>query len=58
MPKIKTYATQDSIETYKPVQQILKITPEQFKGFAGLLNTFREQDYYHIQAQKGRCKKA
>jgi hypothetical protein len=51
-PKIRTYITRDSLENHKPVQQILRVSGPQFRGFAELLKTFREQDYYCIQTQK------
>ncbi len=30
------------------------MTPEQIRGFSEVLKSFREQDYFHIQAQKTR----
>ncbi len=52
--QIKTYITADSLENRKSIPQILTVTPEQIRGFSEVLKSFREQDYFHIQAQKTR----
>ncbi len=51
---VKTYITAESLENRKSIPQILTVTPEQIRGFSEVLKSFREQDYFHIQAQKTR----
>lgn len=52
--QIKTYVTVESLENRKSIPQILTVSPEQIRGFSEVLKSFREQDYFHIQAQKTR----
>lgn len=47
-----SYVQLESLENRAPVPQILVVTKEQLAGFSEVLKTFREQDYFHIQAQK------
>ncbi len=51
---VRTYITAESLENRKSIPQILTVTPEQIRGFSEVLKSFREQDYFHIQAQKTR----
>ena len=49
---VPSYVQLESLENRAPVPQILVVTKEQLAGFSEVLKTFREQDYFHIQAQK------
>jgi hypothetical protein len=49
---VPSYVQLESLENRAPIPQILVVTKEQIAGFNEVLKTFREQDYFHIQAQK------
>ena len=51
---VPSYVQLESLENRRPVPQILVVTKEQIAGFSEVLKSFREQDYFHIQAQKTR----
>ena len=49
---VPSYVPLESLENRAPVSQTLVVTKEQLAGFNEVLKTFREQDYFHIHAQK------
>ncbi len=47
----------ERFEGRKPVSQILEVSDDHINAFCEMLNSFREQDYFHIHAQKTKNQK-
>lgn len=57
-PPLPSYVQLEELESCsESIPQILIVSKEQLAGFHAVLDAFREQDYYYIQAQKLRNQK-
>jgi hypothetical protein len=59
-PSNATLPSSISLERFegrKPVSQMLEVSDDHINAFCEMLNSFREQDYFHIHAQKTRNQK-
>ena len=56
-PPLPSKIPLERFEGRKPISQILEVSEDHINAFCEMLNSFREQDYFHIHAQKTRNQK-
>jgi hypothetical protein len=54
---LPSFISLERFEGRKPISQILEVSEDNISAFCEMLNSFREQDYFHIHAQKTRNQK-
>jgi hypothetical protein len=57
LPSLPSSVSLERFEGRKPISQILEVSEDNISAFCEMLNSFREQDYFHIHAQKTRNQK-